>query len=322
MDLKEELQKAFSSSGLFLSDASYSEVWQQIYQSGPVYQEQLKQISGRKTWDRVFYSDTNRIREQDRIRILGFGAAITEYMIAGFNLPKAERTTLVRLGTLANFIVTFFDNCLDTGHPRQPLLPQPSKLINNKLSALDFLFRALVNPKVKLINRLVRCYLQTIKNLPYARHRPQLVELAHRAIELMYEAELQTVMRKDSKISLRMMRRKSALPFVIMALPVWLSVKEIDKPAFITHLRWSYRFGYFFCLLDDAVDLFDDINNNHPNYFLFDKKWLESPELIVKCVIDQGVRVKKNWHKETRAVDVSATELVFPALIRSWLGRG
>lgn len=322
MNLKAELQKAFSSSDLLLSDASYGEVWQQIYQSGASYQEELKRISGRKTWKRVFHSDNTKISEQDRIRILGFGAAITEYMIPAFNLPKAEHTTVVQLGTLANFIVTFFDYCLDTHNYKEPLLPQPSKLINNKLSELGFIFRALVNPKVKFINRLVKYYLQSIKHLPFARHRPQIVKLIHRAIKLMYEAEMQTVTGDGSNVSVRTIRRKSALPFVIMALPVWLSVEKIDKMAFILHLRWSYHFGYFFCLLDDAVDLFDDIHNNHPNYFLSDDKWLESPELIVKCVVDHGVRVRNDWNKKIRAVNVSSTELIFPALIRSWLGRG
>lgn len=322
MDLKAKLQKAFTGSDLFLSDASYGEVWGQIYQSGSNYQEQLKQISGRKTWERIFHSDNIKISEQDRIRILGFGAAITEYMIPAFNLPKAEHTAVVRLGTLANFIVTFFDYCVDTDNYSGSLLPQPSKLINNKFPEPGFIFRALINPKVKIINRLVKYYLHSLNQLPFARHRPQIIKLAHRVIKLMYEAEMQTVTRDGSKVSLRIIRRKSALPFVIMALPVWLSVEKIDKPSFILHLRWTYHLGYFFCLLDDAVDLFDDLHNDHPNYFLFDNKWLESPELIVKYVVDHGVRVKDAWNKKICAVSASSTELIFPALIRSWIGRG
>lgn len=322
-NIKNELTKAFMESDLSLSDENYGTTWRHIYQTGSEYQSVFRQKYGKKIWECAMHSDA-LISEQDQIRIIGFGAAITEHMVLPLNLSLSDRMLVIRIGALANFIVTFFDHYLDSYNGGQVYLPRPSNILGNKLTGMLFYIRGWREPKLRLLNLMIQDYMALLKKLKFTKQRPELLALLHRTIKTMYQAELKTETTQPDIIAIKTLRQKSALPFVVMALPGWLVANEIDKSLFKLHLMWSYRFGSFIGLLDDAVDLIDDKHNNQPNVFLNENLSTDSATFVANKIAQKGVRVKQIWIKMTTEFHQNdkVSEYLFPALIRSWIGEG
>src|SRR5207302_2929071 len=110
-------------------------------------------------------------------------------------------------------------------------------------------------------------------------------------------------------------RRKSALPLVIMGLPVWMTTQLLDRRSYASHLRWLYRLGRFFGLVDDAADLEEDRAAGRPNCFL-----RATGREVADPVARQGLLLLKTWDAGAPpSRHVSTMRETFLAITWSWL---
>jgi hypothetical protein len=239
---------------------------------------------------------------QCAVRLLGWGHVMTEFAVASLGVPGKPDPVVLALGALANLIVSTYDGLLDSGREPQRILLR-SRLTNAGRER---------EPSDPLIASLVDLYFERLSKLPYP--HPHLHRTLRSAILRMYDAEIETAGSRE--FSLAIWRRKSALPFVIMGLPVWMSIPSMDGRAYRAHLNWLYRLGRFFGWIDDAADLDDDRAAHRLNYF---SAGIEPcmPHRIAR----QGARILEAWDGRAPLGRYGRTlRQTFLAVTWSWLG--
>jgi hypothetical protein len=142
----------------------------------------------------------------------------------------------------------------------------------------------------------------------------------------MYDAELAVVSRNGSPVSRHLLRRKAALPFVVMGLPAWLLGSERDERLFRWHVHWLYRLGRFFGWIDDVVDLESDLKTGAPSQLAYEleneRQSSDRGREIVRAIAMQGRRLMYEWRTRVGAVSdvpLSVREAV-PTCVVSWFG--
>lgn len=177
---------------------------------------------------------------------LGSGFTMTEFLIAPV-LGAASPPEICSLGALVNLMVVLCDRLLDAGTPLDEVLPLSggSSPVFNLLDTFRTEFAAL----------------QPTESFH---------ALSEKLIARMIGSERQTAIAPD-RLPYRHWLRKSALPFVLMALPAWTCRKcaASGRPSipFSAHLQWLCRLGRFFGVVDDAADYERDLVSGQPNYF-------------------------------------------------------
>jgi len=235
------------------------------------------------------------------VRLLGWGYVMTEFAVACLGVPGKPNSAVLSLGALANLIVSAYDGLLDSGREPERILLR-SRLTNAGGE------RETGDP---LIARLVDLYFVLLSRLPYP--HAHLHRTLRSAILRMYDAETETAGSRE--FSLATWRRKSALPFVIMGLPVWMSIPSLDARAYRAHLNWLYRLGRFFGWIDDAADLNDDRAAQHLNYF---SAGIEP--FMAYRIARQGARILEAWDAGAPADRYGRTlRQTFLAVTWSWL---
>jgi len=220
--------------------------------------------------------------------LLGFGYVMTEFAIAPVIASQKPYADVLALGALANLIVCAYDALLDSGHAPTRLLRDP------------------------LIGRLVDLYFARLAGLPHA-HRA-VDRTLRRAIQRMYDAETATA--GQPAASLREWRRKSALPFVVMGLPFWMTAPTFDFKRYREHLRWLYRLGQFFGWIDDAADLAGDRADGRLNYFCI-ATHPDAAQRIARC----ATRILQAWDAAVPPGRYTRTlRETFLAVTWAWLG--
>ena len=199
-------------------------------------------------------------RESAAFRMLGFGYVLTEFAVAPVTAQPDARVPA--LGALANLIVSLYDGELDTG-------AAPGSIISGS----------------SLLARLVELYYSRLDALAGA--GGPLEVLLRRAIDRMYHAERFTGRGANSRA---IWRRKSALPFVVMGLPVWFAHPAARVRSCHAHLAWLYRLGRFFGWIDDAADLEDDCAACRLNYFRG-----AAPVGTATRIAREGARILAEW---------------------------
>jgi len=205
-----------------------------------------------------------RQRESAAVRMLGFGYVLTEFAAAPVTVPPDARVPA--LGALANLIVSLYDTELDAG-------AAPASIMSGG----------------SVVARLVELYYSRLDIL--ARAGGPLEVLLRRAIDRMYHAERSTGRGANSRA---IWRRKSALPFVVMGLPVWFAHPAARTRSCHAHLAWLYRLGRFFGWIDDAADLEDDCTAGHLNYFAG-----AAPAGMASRIALEGARILAAWQAGT-----------------------
>lgn len=324
--ISDQLKNRLIDTGLWLSDQHYSETWRHVYQLGSELQRKFRARFGARNWDAVFAPSGRSLKTHDCIRIIGYGAAITEYMIASLRLPEQESFKAVELGALANFIVTYYDFYQDNSYSGKalaaPVFSAKTSGLGRRARGLLFYLRGQFNPPEKLLNIMVRHYFRFYRSLPYFKSRSEVSKIVNRSIRLMYLAELE--MGNDQhKLASQLMRRKNALPFVVMASPAWLLVDQFKKINYFYHLLWSYRMGDFIGKIDDLVDLEYDRRNSQPNQYASVES-VENINKIINSVVERGAKIHNSWKHDLDMLEPgpspSEVERLFPALLRSWVG--
>jgi hypothetical protein len=234
-------------------------------------EEALREVRGRigdKLFRRSLASIGSSVRAQDVVRVLGLGSLLTEFMIAPCALPPDKGQRTVQLGSWANLIVSVYDQIAD-GQPegyrclrKEWIDPGAAIGIVGRIARFG---RNNAHTMEPLMRALVGLYLKELHRLAQQGHaRAPRIELSIRKmIVRMYEAEVRSVRLIDG-ISPVDWRTKSALPFVVMSLPAWLSVLPARADA-TWHARWAYRIGLLVGKIDDAVDSEIDRLRGHPN---------------------------------------------------------
>ncbi len=265
------------------------------------------------------------LKETDIARILGFGAAITQYLIAPVPLPQKYIGDVIYCGAKTNLLVTLFDYFADNKKIKNLILIDSILKGNNSFQhKLKFTFNYLkCNSFQRLIGRFIIDYFEQIKSLSSSADP----DLAHKrkalnyVISRMYEAEKKTLSQPE-KISSLEWRHKSAFPFLAMGLPAWFPV-SMDKELWIWHLRRMYSFGYLIGLIDDAVDFENDCKTNSPNIFRILHPNSEIDQKTAKYysvkIANRIISVQNQFKQFIKPNDLELNQLPI-VLICSWYG--
>ncbi|MFL5613034.1 MAG: hypothetical protein ACJ796_05175 [Gemmatimonadaceae bacterium] len=291
------------------------------------YEEEaaLADLVGKTLWAEALAQLGRPYPHADCERVLGFGAMLTAFMLPPVRIDDALSREVCSLGAHANLLVSLFDQVAD--ECPGAALPLSRATVQNacaKRGRVRLIWHRHAGPPVaRLLTRFLSAYVSRLDRLPYTSHHRALRALHTRAIIAMHAAELETLSSARSA-SFRSIRRKSALPFVVMGMPAWLGVERGTAATFHAHLRWLYRLGNFFGFIDDAADLGADRAAGRPNRVAQllarepDECACDGYTALARGIASQGRRImeqRRAWASRAASVadDVLTTTLL------SWL---
>jgi hypothetical protein len=301
------LWKELCDGGVVLDGDVYRNTSARVTAGGLSALTPIRAAVGSSTWDRAA-AEVGRCRQPDQIRILGYGRLLTEYATVWVDVPAVARENVVTLGALTNLIVTWYDQYVD--HCAMPAV-LPRWMLSDGLADRRHWLRLIAGsvgtPGCQLMSRLLDEYLTRLRELEGDRCMTPTSLLLRRTILAMYDAHATATTRSHSvaRHTDHASVRKGALPFVVMALPVWLVANVRDRSLFAAHMRWTYRLGAFIGWIDDAIDLEQDREAGQAN--LVDRAFSgnaggASARVIVRDIVRLGARVVADWHRRVRAV--------------------
>lgn len=137
----------------------------------------------------------------------------------------------------------------------------------------------------------------------------------------MHSAERASV-EQGPRASAVVLRRKAALPFVVMGMPGWLASPGFDRRKYLWHLSWLFRLGSFFGQIDDVVDLAADLAAGRPNRAAAGRGAF-GPGRSLNEIAEFGRSLRDEWRSRTAPeADRLPPEVrqAVPICIASWLG--
>ncbi|MEK6221867.1 MAG: hypothetical protein N2D54_06430 [Chloroflexota bacterium] len=322
--LTSNLYKHLWDAELFPPNEDYHAVLKYVNQTGRQELRMLSKAVGRMDWWRGIWSARIPNPYLTTTQLIGWGQALTKYLIAPVSLPEREKNKVASLGALANFIVNLYDFMADQ-HRNQEI-----KISHEMLAkSMDPNPRELgdtppISSILKLINTLSKFYFQGLLELPYANQNCKVNKIIQRAVVKMYKAENSTIQWDDKEQlppSNHAIVVKDAYPFMIMGLAAWLAVPKIDPNIFSRHLRWLYKVGIFYGWVDDAVDLEKDRLIGHPNLFSSDEKLAlfnkQAQTELSKKITTQGQDIRNEWMLQT-SLELPLIQHIFTASLATW----
>lgn len=313
LPVREQLRLELRSAGLLLDATTYQSVRSAVSAAGAIEVRRLETALGPSVWRRGLACLGRPYPDGDCRRVLGFGRVLCGFAVAPLGLAGEERESVLRLGALCNFIVATYDHLVDSAPGRRPPLHRDSVApIRGRWSAGRLIAQVLRPPASRLMQQLVALYFAELRRLPHAGTHIRLREGIERLILRMYDAEGASL---NGAAPARLLRRKAALPFVVMGLPGWLALAEEQGGEYWWHLRWLYRLGDLFGWVDDAVDLEEDRGAGRPNRLLTD------PVTPIGIATDAG-RLLTEWRERVGLNDAGGRteEEGFRGCLVSWLG--
>jgi hypothetical protein len=262
---------------------------------------------GQRVWANGLRATGRKSIASDAIRILGFGASLTQFLTEAVAMDAFQRARVIELGALANLIVSLYDEFVDRGYSPD-ILPKSALGL-----AMDARGRMLLrmtswmrSAPSRLSVALVSDYFENRERLTYARQRTDVWHALVRIIGRMYLAERATVgaARNPGK---KQLRRKCALPIVLMGMTAWIAANQEDARLSWRHLRWLYGVGLLLGYVDDAVDALEDHRCGRRNLLSLRDPARVSREVtrLARCAArPQG----------------PGTPQVLPVVIASWFG--
>lgn len=261
------LRAELDAAGLILSRSLYEEGREEVSLAGFAERQRLAAAIGPRTWQRAMDSLHVPYPDESCARVLGFGRQLTSFLVAPMRPARQLQEPLGRLGALANLIVSLYDHVIDDGIGEAGLLPQ-WLLARGALAPARWALAALAAlspPAQRVVLKLVGRYFAELCGLPHAARHDRRARLLRRTILVMYQAENQLAATHRHRGVALHLRRKGALPFVVMGGTAWLAEPAPSRQELLRHLRWLYRCGEFFGWVDDAVDLEADAASGRPN---------------------------------------------------------
>lgn len=324
---KEAVWDGLLQAGLVMEPRRYRSLRPEITTRGQSSLHHLRSAIGADVWDDGMACLGRPDPEADAVRVLGFGHALTEFAVAPTFLDPPMLQEVSDIGATANFIVATYDEFIDNGGVApENLLPLPEVdglgESNSTLSSIIDLFR--LSSPAKLIRALVRNYHQRLLDLPHSHHRVAVRRQINQVIVEMYRAESATVGNVPGDATAKTLRRKSALPFVVIGLPAWLACESHDSGTYWRHWKWLYRLGEFVGRVDDAVDYEEDVLAGRPNVFSRQPGGSLGEDLpdSVAAVVSSGRLLLNQWSAATHlGENVSETgQEALRMCITSWFG--
>lgn len=260
--------------------------------------------------------------------VAGYGELMTRFLAAPVGLPPDQSGEVAVLGALANLLVSYFDELVDSGCSRAHLLPDWALAISSSLAGRTVL-RVLshVGPAPgRLVRRLVVEYFRRVAALPNARQHAGVRTDLFRMIVKMHQEEGRTAadwrrLRGDPA-----KQKKTSLPLVVLGLPAWLASANCPLQPYLRHRRWLVKFGLFIRWIDDAADLELDTKAGSANLVLRALERSgnrnEAATALADRISRRGRWLLDEWHTlvEAVAVSESADSAVLATSLVAWLG--
>lgn len=322
--ITENFWKELEKSGLIPDSSSYKTVRSIITEFGTEEADNLQKELGSRGFDRIISTLHTKYPKEDLIRILGFGHAITLYLVLPVTRYQRIKKETIELGARANLIVSLFDHMVDSGKRISRVLSEKDleSMIDKREMKINGILSSYTNPEKWTMTVLISSYLKKLNNL-----NPDPGNILHLQISLirsMFMAELNTLNKAEENPLL--LRRKTALPFMVMGIPSWFDRHDTGSfNGYYAHLIWLYRLGLFIGAIDDIIDIHEDIRNNHPNqfkkYYTTQEADLLSGELLK--IISAGRTIKETWDKKVSGNDPCLPDFsrdILGTCIVSWYG--
>ena len=148
------------------------------------------------------------------------GGSWCRSLIAPTFVSSAKHANICALGALVNLMVVICDSRLDSGEAIEDVLPRTELQHGGGESSPVMV--------------LLREYFNILQDVG---PDPRMIETAKRVVAQMFEAEIGSVRTKGT-LPFYLWMRKSALPFVLMALPAWARFSYTPTPGY---LRWLHK---------------------------------------------------------------------------------
>lgn len=265
--------------------------------------------------------------EQARF-VMGFGALMTEFLVAPVCPDPDSRLLLGDLGALANLIVSYVDDMVDAGCPRAALLPESALRLAGSSGGrwmLD-LTAGLAAPPAKLAARAVGEYFRRLDRLPYSSAHAWVYQDVKRCIWKMYQEEARSAADWARFNGDKRRPLKTALPLVVLGLPVWLTSQEVPFGPYWEHKRWLVRLGRFIRWIDDAADAAEDAGSGSINAV---GRVLARPDVrenqpgsLARAIGCRASSLWAEWQSSMQAADSADPSVgdVFGTVLAAWLG--
>lgn len=297
MDIKTAKQKLWGLmdiNNLLPDEDDYYRIRNIINSKGRKRLDEIICLTGKEPYDEICSAYKQNFTGDDLARILGFGECLTEYLVYPLGLNAHEKEMSIKLGALANLVVTLFDTFIDNGKLPANILSE--EVLKNLSLNRHFANGSILNipntPDAAAILALVREYFciaeKIVSNGGNKGMKIKLVDL----IISMYRSEVNTL---DVK-SLNDINNKSVLPFVVMGCGGLLWKDNAAEAEYSNYVNWLYEFGSLFGLLDDIVDYEDDIKFNRANSFMHNGSGTAGIECAdINNLIAKVLQIRKYW---------------------------
>ena len=321
-----ELWKA----GLIPDAAQYQATYAEVMRLGKVEYKEIRTKVGTLTWWRglVSVGQPSPIAVQ---RILGWGRLLTEYFIAPVPLAGAQRSSIAKLGALENLIVTLYDSLVDWRSVAIDALPRAA--LESAIHGREPFAEAGNSPQMSIssviLMRLAAEYFARLNHLSGSSKNQHVRTIVDKSILTMYDAErtlLSSHQSPNLMIQKRMLIRTSACPFVVMGLPAWLAIPQIDLEQYVWHMRWLYRLGQFCAWVDHSVDLDFDVASHRINLVANELSDIGEDSRaaldLAYRIASDGARLVDEWDRRICAVEPlpSTLRTTIQTCVASWFG--
>lgn len=317
-DIEDLLRAELRSRGVLPDARTYERVRREITLIGEEERSRVERIAGRG-WNRALARLERPRPEEDVARVLGFGHALTGFVVAPLDLSAGERAEVAGLGATANLLVTTYDRIVDLGGDPDAALPRRALELAAAGRRLRLALLGIGSPvERRVLTRIVAHYFDRLGELPGYGSRPAVRRAVERHVWEMYEAERRTL--ESGGPDEGTLRVVSAYPFVVMGLPGWLATPEVPDGRYGRHLDWLYRVGEFVGRIDDIVDLREDAVDGVYNPVAA-RRDAVGDDRVVREIADAGRAVVDGWEELTGTADLPevAREALGTCVV-SWFG--
>ncbi len=264
--------------------------------------------------------------------VAGYGALMTEFLVAAVPVAPPSREHLVQLGAMANVIVSHFDEMVDGGRPRALLLPQWAlRAAGTRAGRVGVRLMAGVLPaSSRLIALLVSEYFARLDALPYAARHARARRRLYRTVAEMYAEEGRTPREWRRLRGTAALQKKTALPLVVLGLPAWLAVPDEERSAYDRHRRWLTQVGKFIRWVDDAADVAIDRAAGASNMVVHALsrrgRQCYDDAALAAAIARRGRRLIEEWRvmsgsEQRSATDVAEASAVMANVLVAWVGQ-
>ncbi len=314
--LLERLTRSFTSENLILPYYFWSlynsEIRTRALLLADGVKRQYYQLGGRDLTEALGIPDENIEH------LLGHGYGLTRYLIAPILSAEEESDKIGEVGAVLSLLITLYDHGLDDGLI-EPITGRQA------ISGVGQLETIKHGSNFNPLQPIFQLYWSLLRSLPSRGIKELIMDKLVGYFQLMFDEENQTVITRQIHSQELAIVRKSALPGVVFSLPAFIILPNEALNMYDAHLRWSYRVGDFLGILDDAVDIEEDLQKNHPNRIVMRYKVNELATIdcdaISNNVVTLAKRIDREWTSRCsgRNTQPIVSSAALSASIMSWL---